>query len=96
MCLRFANLANELNFSALILYLWKFWYGNNFRVRGPILVKRNLVITFFSAKMILVHEKNVWSKKSFSAQKSLDPKIYVITNIATYLDLMLHQHKQYL
>ena len=40
--------------------------------------------------MILVHEK------SFSTEKSLDPKIYVITNIATYLDLMLHQHKQYL
>ena len=40
--------------------------------------------------MILVHEK------SFSTEKSLDPKIYVITNIATYLDLMLHQHEKYL
>ena len=40
--------------------------------------------------MILVHEK------SFYTEKGLDPKIYVITNIATYLDLMLHQHKQYL
>ena len=46
--------------------------------------------------MILVHEKNVWSKESFTTEKSLDPKRYVITNIATYLELMLHQHKQYL
>ena len=74
-------MANELNFTALILSLWKFWYGNYFGFRGPILVKRNLVIEYFSAKMVLVQERNVWSKKSFSTEKSLSSKINVVHKI---------------
>ena len=72
MWLKFADLANELNFPSLILSLWKFWFGS-FSLGGPILVKRNLVINFFGAKRILVQEKNV-GQKVLVQKKRLCPK----------------------
>ena len=66
MWLRFANLANELIFAALIFSLWKDWYGNNFVL--VVLVWEVQFHTFFwcktnsSCKTDFIPRNKLWTK----------------------------------